>query len=46
VLLSAGDFHENRHYVLLGIGEFHENRRREGRTSLMVINEITFTRVP
>jgi hypothetical protein len=34
------------HVMLLSILEFGENRRREGRTFLMGVNEITWTRVP
>jgi hypothetical protein len=34
------------HIMLLSIGEFHENRRREGRSLVMGVNEITFRRVP
>jgi len=39
-------FRGDLHLVLMSICAFRENRRRKAPTNLMVINKITFMRVP
>jgi len=39
-------FRGDLHLVLISICAFRENRRRKGPSILMVINKITFMRVP